>query len=329
MKKILLSFVLLGSFAAFAGDDCMALMQNPKGTYPGGAFLSAVGDGDSLSGAQSRAMAGLSAIFEVTIKNELSVRESSETKGGKEDYRSSISDVSKIQTNQKLMNVQFSENCTDKKTGKVYVIAYLDRAKTAPLYVEKIKELDAQVEKALSQAKAEPEPIKSFVFLRQAVEKARENEAQKKTLRIISDAALASLKDSRPLAAVADLLYEKVRDLPVSIAVQNDKDDRLKAAFDAAFKKMGFLETGAAEGKIRLNAVFTVEDAGLKNKYYNARWTLNLTLADQTGKTILTRSENQRATAVSAADAIHRSFKDAEKAIYPILNKAIESLTAK
>lgn len=307
-----------------AAGECAKGMSDPKAFYPESDYLAAVGDGDTLAAAQARAMTALSYIFEAKVKGDLTMAESSTIRSGKEENLSFVRDAANIRTEQQLINVQFGEHCTD-KSGRTYVAAYLDRRKTAPLYVERIQGLMGEAEQEIAKAKAESEPVKAFTRLKKAVVKAQEAEVFKRALRIIHQPTFATLK-TRPVGEVITLFEEQVRKLTLSLTVEGDKENRLRAAADGAFKKQGLSEIVEQGGVLRVKITFTTDPTELKNKYYNLRWTLTLAITDAQGKPLVTKTENQRTTAISESEATSRSYKDAEKALVKMAAAAVTAL---
>ncbi len=322
--KTMSCVLLLMVCATLSAAECAKGMSDPKTLYPENDYLAAIGDGDTLSAAQSRAMTALSYIFEAKVKGDLTMAESSTIRNGKEETLSFVRDAANIRTEQQLINVQFGEHCTD-KSGRIYVAAYLDRRKTAPLYVEKIQGLMGEAEQEIAKAKGENEPVKAFARLKKAVVKAQEAEVFKRALRIIHPPTFATLK-TRPVSEVITLFEEQVRKLTVSLAVEGDKESRLKAAADGAFKKQGLSEIVEKDGALRVTVSFVPEKTELQNKYYNLRWTLTLTITDKAGKPLVTKTENQRTSAISESEALNRSYKDAEKALAKLVATAVAAL---
>jgi len=77
---------------------------------------------------------------------------------------------------------------------------------------------------------------------------------------------------------------------------------------------------------LRVTVSFVPEKTELQNKYYNLRWTLTLTITDKAGKPLVTKTENQRTSAISESEALNRSYKDAEKALAKLVATAVAAL---
>ncbi|MFC1887860.1 hypothetical protein ACFLYK_03525 [Candidatus Cloacimonadota bacterium] len=116
-------------------------MQNPKKSYPEVLYLTAIGEGDTRSEAEDFAASNLAKIFESNVStNETYHQRYLELIKNDEIEFEDITDVSKdvnIQAEQTLYNIQFSEGFTD-ELGRVHVLAYLNRTRTADIYEEKI-----------------------------------------------------------------------------------------------------------------------------------------------------------------------------------------------
>jgi hypothetical protein len=123
-------------------------LENPKSVYPDTQYMTAIGEGDTHQAAQNMAAGNLSRIFEMKVKaDETIMQRASELIRGNETKLEEQVNVEKhinIFSSQQLMNVQFADSYTN-EYGRIFVLAYLNRMKTAEIYEEKIDANSAQI----------------------------------------------------------------------------------------------------------------------------------------------------------------------------------------
>ena len=147
------------------GGDYPDWYLNPQSVYPDDTYLTAVGTGDSRRDAEQQALSSLSQIFEaeVSVDSRMSerYRELMNSEGTMSESELQLAQTTNVQSNQTLLNVQFGEAAVD-DSGRVHVIAYLERLPTAQVYRDLVMRNGQQVERFMTEADASDGLIREY-----------------------------------------------------------------------------------------------------------------------------------------------------------------------
>jgi hypothetical protein len=106
------------------------------------------------------------------------------------------------------------------------------------------------------------------------------------------------------------------KNIPITVIVEDDVQNRIRGAFSASFTKAGFLTGGAGERYVLLATLSLNEVDFPNNPYKHIRYVVDATLIDtSTGVVLLPYNINDREGAVSLSEAQTTAVRAAEARI--------------
>lgn len=334
MKRIILVFLAIMIFACASVADAEAKgkkskqpkwLDNPQEVYPEGYYLSAIGEGDSRSYAEEMAAGNISRIFEAKVKADQTVsnryNEIVNAKGVNSTETTDINTNVNITSEQTLLNLKFGESYTD-KMGKVYVIAYIDRMKTAGIYETRIAEASQKIVEFLKNGDNSKNQILSYAFYNGAQLFNEQVNVMLQQLDIISSSTRGMIE----LGYEPNMLNEKVRqaseNISFSINLENDKDDKIKIVLQEMFTNMGFKLND--NGLLKVEGSVAYEETDLKrNDYVFVRYDLKLKIIDDRSEVVAALTEKGREGHTSFTEAESRCVRKLQTKIDKKLQKKV------
>jgi len=292
-----------------SGSRRPSWMDNPQHKYPFRYFIAAVGEGDTLSDSQSAAVGNLAKIFKSEIDVEENLQERYfELMGDKNSYQEQTRfdrDV-RINSAMSLINVRYAESYKD-ETGRIYSLAFINRAKTAEIYTTRLKENDVRTVDFVERSKGAV-PSVTYAALSAAVAISTDSRLLLEQLDIISPTAKKSIRMTYGHDLLAGQLAEAAGMVHFSVQVSNDCDDKIRGALESLVTGMGFVIDEKSELKIRSRVAF--EDTDLKRGNLSfVRYEAKLDLVDIGGQTVVSVSKRGREGHVSKAEAQSRCVR--------------------
>jgi hypothetical protein len=293
-------------------------VDNREAVYPDSQFLSAVGDGDTRSSAESSASANLSRIFESQIKSTFTdtqrYSEISTAKGTAVQNYQSAEAVTQIGSSQTLINVKFTDPYTD-PNGRVSVLAYMNRFETANIYRERIDSSSGRAADFIRAAKAVSDPVEKYAYLDAASVLDSGIKYMREQLQIISQPVNRSISLAYEPAELTALKTDAGKQMIFSVKLDGDKDGKVTVLINSILGENGF--SSGPNPLITINGEVKIEKLDMANGLENLRWYVNLKVTDRSGKVLTTISQNQRESAKTASQAEAVAYKQIER----ILNK--------
>ncbi|MCK4312950.1 MAG: LPP20 family lipoprotein, partial [Candidatus Cloacimonetes bacterium] len=234
MKKILLVVLMLIILFTLQAKKKKvkppAWLENPKAVYSEQMYLSAIGEGDSRREAENIAAGNLSKIFESKVKTDETVvqRYMELTKGDEFTYEDQT-DVTKsvnIQSEQTLFNIQFAESYTN-EMGRVFVLAYLNRMKTAEIYGEKINKNTESVTYFTKLCDGSDDPMMKYAAMSAASAVGMSNEVLLEQLGIIFPTSKEMLEINYNYNDLMKKTAEVAKQLSFKIDIKNDTENKI------------------------------------------------------------------------------------------------------
>lgn len=273
-------------------------VENIQSVYPDIQYIASLGVSDSHDGAKKRAAAGIAERFKTRINVEQSYlqryhsftdAEGNMVESGEEGLQKQIDTYA----DETLMNIAYGDFYTD-DAGRVYVIGYIDRMKTAPIYADKIRKNDRQMDNYFSKGKQQRDPVAKYAYINAAYIISLYNEQLREQLAIIDQNAVeitivshGDLVEARTKAA-ADIKY--------SVYVDFDEDDKVKSKISEILTKSGFQIVENKETAILfIDADVSFEDIDLdRGDLKFIGWNLKISMDDTADKTLLALNESSR-----------------------------------
>lgn len=290
---------------------------NPQSVYPDDVYLSAVGTGDSRRDAEQQAMASLSQIFESEIRvdsrTQERYRELATAEGNLSESEVQLAQNTSVRSNQTLLNVQYGEAAVD-ETGRVHVIAYIERNPTAQVYRNLIQKNADQVTSFLGESQSSGDIIRRYAFLSAAGVVASSNEVLLNQLDIIQP----GFSQTVPLGYNYEQILQERVDLAsqmrVSIAIANDEGGRITDVIREALSEERF-PIGAQSPMLRVTGSVNVTPLELSGDFKSVNWVLTLDMAGPDGSSLVTYNNEDRASGVTIDSARAFAFQDIEEAV--------------
>jgi len=265
MRHIILfiALLLLGACVTDNSQDAVcsaerpSWMENPSIRYPRKYFLIAVGEGDTLSGSQDAAAANLAKIFKTDIKVEETLNERYfEMIGKKNSYQEKTAfnrDVL-IKSGVTLVNVQYAQRYRD-QTGRIYTLAYIDRRRTAEIYLTRLKEDDARITEFVRQSESDGPELR-YAALSAALAVARGSRLLLRQLDIISPAAKTRVGMTYSYDRLSRMYSDAAAAIKFSVNIRGDIDSKINASLKEMLTDMGFTVTDDSPLRISGRADF-------------------------------------------------------------------------
>ena len=308
-------FILAGAVSAYAQTP-PAWLTDLNAVYPDSTYLAAQGSGDTRKDAESDAADALSRIFNVKVTVNTTAQKrymeiASQNKNLSESESTLVQNVG-MSSDSQFTNLRYSDAFTDKK-GKVYVVAYLERAKTAEIYRSILRKDIDFVAGLKDRAAKEEGVLYKFALLDTAVQVSLNSDRMLGQLQIIHAPTYKLYSqevDTAGLSALRDAAAKKV-----TCAIKIDGDEGGKIA-SIVRKKLSTLKFAVKnDGALAVNGTWTMEPIQVNPRFKSVRWTLSLALADETGAEIVTYFKEYRENAVSEAEAKAFAYRSVEKMV--------------
>lgn len=287
--------------------------EDPKSVYPEEEYLSAIGSGDTRRSAEQDALGSLSQIFEarVSVDNRINerYREIAGASGTITESDIQLANSVNVQSDQRLVNVQFGESFTDSE-GRVHVIAYMDRLATGRLYRELIRKNGEQVDRFLSEAESADSIVRRFAFVSAANVVAQNNRALIDQLQIISSPLANTLQLPYDEQRVTERRADVASEMAYRIDVAGGAGGRVAEVVGDALSSEGFVV--AANGPLGVTGSAELEPSE-GGRYEEVRWYLNLEFVGPAGNTLVAFTEQDRASGVSQDAARSFAYSDMEE----------------
>ena len=291
--------------------------------YPDDEYLAVLGEGDSLSKAQSKAASNMALIFESRIVVDSTVesrfvemRSSGAFTGSSEE--TSVTDTISQLSDQTLMNIKYGESWTN-SMGTVIVAAYLNRRETAELYRSRMNEQSQVLNRLKSNGDKADSKLSRYAYYDSAYVIAMANEVMREQLEIISPMTAKTAAMGYDLPEVKDARTNAADDMSFRMNFTGDDDGKAAAALSEALTGMGF--SVAPDGDIAVNGSVRSEKIVRSNDYENYKWYLIIDIEDEAENVILSVNESGISASTSESAAKSRVNTDVKKVIDKEFNK--------
>lgn len=326
MNRLLSTMLLLGVCTACTTrkQEIPVWLLAPQEIYPPDEYLAAIGEGDSRRAAENRAAAGLARIFSSEIRATETLSETTaEVRGEKNAFRrqSRLKSAIQVDSNQNLLNMQFSEAFKD-INGRIHIVAFLPRAETAEIYRGNIRENARRISALAEQAETSADPLRAYAFWRAAARRSGENDLRLEQLRIIQPQARKRL---RLPYDPQDICTRAARS---AIGVTFSVDIACPAVADAVSETLygfGFIKNNT-DPVLTVSGSAAVENVDLKRgELVFMRWTLNVEVSDLFGHPILSMEKSSREGHLSSDEARRRAERSLTTETSGLLREKLEA----
>jgi hypothetical protein len=308
-----------GAPAASRGKGEPQWVSDPYLVYPRAVYLAAVGYGPSRDNAEKNALAALTAIFNQSISSETEVNVSySEALAKSGSTWSENSDIAQTVKTSVQMNTLIGAEIADvwdDRNGTVYAAAVMDKFKTGSVYSELIQQNQQAIARLTTLSAEEKQSFDGYVKYQQASSLADANMVFANVMKVTDVPSFGSgdIKSGEYYRFEAS---EIAKNISVAVAVDNDRQGRIKNAFTQALSASGF-RSGGANPRYSLKAALALESVKFEgNPYQWIRYSVESNLVDlSSGMTIFPYSTTGREGHNSVSEAETRALRSAETSI--------------
>ncbi|MBW6516716.1 MAG: LPP20 family lipoprotein [Candidatus Cloacimonetes bacterium] len=338
MKKItlitiLLLLVFIGCISALSArrdvnrqNERPQWLINPQSLYPESMYMIAIGEGDNRSRAEADAAANLAKIFETRVEAEEIYQERYKEMISERSLQAEIlTDIDRsvaLSASQTLYNIQYAESYTD-DLGRTYVLAYIDRHRTADIYMNMIENHNQRIVSYLDRAENSDYILHRYAYWSAATVISTINEDLLSQLQIIApdyrSMIMLDYDHNELLLDTRNLAHN----LKFKINQQNDEHKRIYSVISELLTSHGF--TIDEEGEVTIDYEVLLEDVDLQRTEKFVRWHLNIHMNDGEGRMVITHSQRGREGHINQPEAVARAYKAMEREIRQDFNRKIFS----
>lgn len=256
--------------------------------YPSSKYYVSVGEASTKDGAELKAVEGIASIFGQNVKSSVKGDKRMaqiEGKGG-DVVTTSTSTLSTTTTRQvdaeNLIGIEIIDSFQDTANAKWYVLAVMDKPKTAQIYSDLISTNNDTIQNLMDNSinSADPYTLDSYSKLDFAVKLAKQSEVYIKKLSVIDPDSATAVQNSEFSAAnINNSLRTVASMMPIVINVENDKDGRIGKAFEKALSSAGLNTVKGTEDRYQIVCSVYTEKSTIKNMPA-LNFTIDATLRD-------------------------------------------------
>jgi len=321
---VLLTFLLMSCVAMDKSkkNKTPEWLINPKNVYPEQLYLTAIGEGDTRSMAENYAAASLAKIFESKVSAEDTYNQRYiELTSNEETSYEDLTDVNKsvtIESDQILHNIQFADSYTD-EMGRVHVLAYLHRMRTADIYEEKISSNSEDILYYIGQADNSTNICNQYAAMSAASLISSHNETLLDQLDIISPDTRDFIELEYNHRNVQQRAADYARGISFNIQIVNDIENKITDLVKNMLNEFGFVMN--QEALLDISGEIKFEETDLnRDDFEFIRYYLTLQMVDEKGDIVASLNEKgkeghttfyeaQERAVRKIGDRIERSFK--------------------
>jgi hypothetical protein len=302
-------------------------ISDPYLVYNRTVYLAAVGYGPGRESAEKNALAALTAIFNQSISSETEIRvsytealaKSGSTWSENSDMAQTVKTSAKMNT---LIGAEIAD-VWDNGSGTVYAAAVMDKLKTGVVYSELIQRNLETISKLTTLSPEEKQSFDGYVKYQQAASLADANMVFANVMKVIDmiPSAGEDLKSGEYYRLEAS---EIAKNISIAVAVDNDKQDRIKGAFTQALSASGF-RTGGTNPRYTLRASLVLDPVTFEgNPYRWVRYSVESNLVDLFSETeVFPYSITGREGHNNSSEAEVRALRAAEISIRDSYSKSL------
>ncbi|WP_143247557.1 LPP20 family lipoprotein [Agaribacterium haliotis] len=286
MKQLAYGLMLVLICACASSGKQPEWVMQPKTLYDEQQYLSAVGQGDNIDQANTRAQANLAKMFSVSIYEKQIDASSFNSDSGQ-----TSTDVSRHINSEARMQLEGAKIVEhyQSEAGQVYALVVLDKSIAARNFREDIRQADTQIDERLKYASGDaPNVFSALSALKEAHGLALKRENLNRNLIVVADRGIATSTSS---ADIETLFRNAMSSLKFSLSANSDE---LKSQLSASASDLGLAIV--SESPLQISASLNRDEVFEQQGWYWLRASLNLALSEQ-GKVTRKLSQNFKVSA--------------------------------
>ncbi len=318
---IILVMVIISACATASqkADAPPEWLNNPYATYPEQLYLASIGSGDSRAQAERNAAAKLAQIFETSVSVDETHRQRYKEITGSElmsfEDEFSMDRSVRLEAEQTLINITYADSYRD-NMGKVHVLAYIHRMRTADIYENKIAENADKVNQLIAQSNNSGNQLIKYAAMNAAQAVANSNQILIDQLSIISPDSKEFLNLNYNMNSINQRVGELARDITFEIEIENDDNNQISILLSDMLNELGFMITTHGMLLIDGKIDFEETDLGRADGVVFVRYDLQLRVIDDYGNIIISMNERGREG--------HNNFREARQRCLRTIQQKID-----
>ncbi|HAH61699.1 MAG TPA: hypothetical protein DCL73_06335 [Treponema sp.] len=295
----------------------------PSSSYAVGKYFSTVGDGPDRQTAELKAVQGIASLFGqnvVSVATAKQQMEHSETGGESTNSRNQTvsQDIIQDVNQDDVVGVEIKEYWFDSKNNVWYVLAVLDKDKTASLYGTMIRKNNDLINGFVDRAGTAGAPMDTYACFASAETIAETNDVYLKRLSVVnSETGKALRAESLSVSELTAKMKEVAGMIPVLVDIQGDETGRIAAEFAEVIADEGFLTSSGKKERYELTGAIqfsATENSTGTIKY--CRYTIDCAFRDTvSGATLIPYNKAGREGAGNQEEAKSRAVNALQKAV--------------
>ncbi|MEJ2542555.1 MAG: LPP20 family lipoprotein, partial [Calditrichaceae bacterium] len=294
-------------------SDFPEWINNPNSLYPDSRYIVGVGSGDTRQAAEKDAVGNIAKVFQsaitvdqTVIENYLEVEENNQSSAS---FSSQMLNRTSVKSQQDLKNIKIDKVHFSSKDGLYYVLAYLNRAETALLYEQDIKNNDAKIVKYFNNYKSSTNKLNKYGNLAKCKTITAINDVLRSQYQVLTKGQ-ASVPVSIPLSEIDKEMTELLNTITVALYPGKDTPAEVGDYLSEIVGKIGFKMVNT-QGDFSMNYSLNIEPTDInRNNLVAYNWKLTIEVRDNVNNySLKSFNHNKRTTAVSEGEAKSRIMR--------------------
>lgn len=295
--------------------------------YPDKDYMAAVGSSSSRRAAEEIARGELAKRFsvKVTMTSQAEQRYRDVVKGSESYSESERSIMERVDSSaeQTLVDIKFSEPFDDGR-GTVHIVAFLNRNEATGQYRNMIDRDLKTIDAMVGRADSSPTKIRSLAMIDTALQVSSHADVLIAQLDLINRAAGKLYAGKTVTQDLLKKRDELASNISVGIFIDGDTEGKITAIAGKVLEELKF--TTAPSAPMLLNGSIKLDpNAARRADRKGVRWTLTLSLIDETGASLATIFKEQLEEGISDREVQAFAIKQIEKLVQKDLAKSISN----
>jgi len=326
-KRFLLTCLLLTGCmqsASVVNANQPRWISGESSSYPNSQYVVASGSASNAEQAKDRALANLTKVFELRIRESSTTREDVQvqTQNGAESVNKTqhLMQNINIQTNKIIDGARVAEQWQSADLT-YYALAVLDRHQAGNNIREAISNLDKETDFELSSVDSKPSPLQKVAVYQRVLASQDQRDALQKTLKVIDLSGQGAVSKWNR-ADLRARLESSLSALNMQPNILHDGVGGLDKKLRGAMSKAGFPESIASNGYV-LSSGLELQEPVLSQDWYWMRATLTLRLTAPEGRVLGNKTWPLKVSASGKGQLHQRMMSSVEKKLNQELKSTI------
>lgn len=316
-------------------SDFPEWINNPNSLYPDFQYIVGVGSGDTRQAAEKDAVGNIAKVFQsaitvdqTVIENYLEVEENNQSSAS---FSSQMLNRTSVTSQQDLKNIKIDKIHFSSKDGLYYVLAYLDRAETALLYEQDIKNNDGKIVEYFNNYKSSQNKLNKYGNLAKCKTITAINDVLRNQYQVLTKGQ-AQVPVSIPISEIDRSMTELLNTITVALYPGNDTPSEVGDYLREVVGKIGFKIVNI-QGDFNMNYSLDIEPTNInRENLVSFNWKLTIEVKDNVNNySLKSFNHKKRSTAVSEGEAKSRIMRTVREQLnnqfYKEFTKYLNSLS--